>query len=287
MRSARLNVPQSRLTSNGAPATFSPLAGICDWLSAAMAVPALAAPARTKVATHSFSFDFILIPPWVRRLPISYRPSILRRQNLFAPVAVYHVLDNFNAEARADGRIDPALNVFERLGHQIVLHRIAERLELEQLASRRIKRNRQARRADDRRRPGMSVGLPAIEFASFGNLLKSRDALGATGIDANDVDGAGRQHTLKLLKRPFALAVGNARRGLGADVGVALGIPSAERLLDPGKIILLHGLRSPHRVVDVPFDRDAVVDHQHLVAEHLAHGLDVGDVAVVIVAKAG
>jgi hypothetical protein len=34
----------------------------------------------------------------------------------------------------------------------------------------------------------MSVGLPAIEFASFGNLLRSRDALGATGIDADDID---------------------------------------------------------------------------------------------------
>jgi hypothetical protein len=51
MRSASLNVPQSRFTSNGAPATFSPLVGICGWLSAANAVAPPTALARTVVAT--------------------------------------------------------------------------------------------------------------------------------------------------------------------------------------------------------------------------------------------
>src|ERR1700737_5242184 len=137
MRSASLNVPQSRLTSNGAPATLSPLVGICDWLSAANAEAMPTAPAKAIVVTNSFSFDSIWIPPCFRHLPFSCRVLIISwRQDLFTAKPVYDILDHFNAEAGSGWRIDPAIHMLEWPGHQIVLHRIADRLELEQLAGR-------------------------------------------------------------------------------------------------------------------------------------------------------
>ena len=95
----------------------------------------------------------------------------------------------------------------------------------------------------------MGVGLAAIGFAALGDLLEASDAFGAAGVDADDVDRSGREYPFELLQRPFALAIGDARRGLGAQVGIAFRVPCAERLLHPGQIVFLHRPATAHRVV--------------------------------------
>src|SRR5262245_33015720 len=70
-------------------------------------------------------------------------------QILFAAIAVHDVLDHLDAEAGTARRVHPPFDMLERLGDKVVLHRVAERLQLEQLAGRRIERDRQARRSDD------------------------------------------------------------------------------------------------------------------------------------------
>ena len=94
------------------------------------------------------------------------------------------------------------------------------------------------------------------------------------------------EHPLEAREVPLLLAVGDEARGLAAQVGVALGIPRAERLLDPVEAVLLERLDAPDGGHDVPFHVPAAVDHDHLLGpEALAHPADVLDVAVVLVAE--
>src|SRR5271155_901186 len=108
-----------------------------------------------------------------RGLPSIHSPG----QHLFAAKSVDYVFDHLDPEAGAGGWIDPSVDMSERLGHQVVLHRIAQRLQLEQLASGRVERNRQTRRRYDRGRPRMGVRLPAIELAALRDLLETGDPL--------------------------------------------------------------------------------------------------------------
>src|SRR5258707_6309208 len=62
MRSASLKDPQSRLTAIGAPSTFSPVVGICDWLSAAHAGRPNA-PTKANVIVVCFRNRFIFVLP--------------------------------------------------------------------------------------------------------------------------------------------------------------------------------------------------------------------------------
>src|SRR5260370_31399056 len=169
MRSASLKLPQSRFASKGAPATFSPVAGICDWLSSAQADAHPTAPATTIVATLSSRFILINVPPRISGVFTGQcRLSVISlRQDLLAAEAVDHFLDHLDAEAGTTRRIDPAVDMLERLGDEFMLHRIAKRLQLEELAGRPVGRNRQARRRDDRRRPGMRIGLPPGELTAL------------------------------------------------------------------------------------------------------------------------
>src|SRR6185437_4042520 len=146
-------------------------------------------------------------------------------ERLFAAIAVYDLLDDLDAEPRPGRRVHPAIDMRERAGDEIMLHGISERLELEELAGRRIERDGEACGRHDSRRPRVGVGLPAVELAAFGDLLETRDAFGSARIDADHVDGSSRQHPLELLERPLALAISDAGRRLGSKIGVAFRIP--------------------------------------------------------------
>ena len=110
----------------------------------------------------------------------------------------------------AGGYTQPSTWV-ERLADQLVLHRVGKRLELEQPARRRAEGHRDAGCADDARRPGVGVCLAVVCLDAVADLLEAGDPLGAAGVDADDVDGAGGKHTLEALDRPLLLAVGDRR----------------------------------------------------------------------------
>src|SRR6185312_9384838 len=211
------------------------------------------------IAMLAFGFAFISLSSQGAASGVACDCPLSSRQDLFAAIAVHDLLDDLDAEPWPGRRIHPAVDMRERAGDEIMLHGISERLELEQLAGGRIERDREARGRHDRRRPGVGVGLPAVELAAFGHLLEAGNALRAPRIDADHIDGPSRQHPLELLERPLALAISDACRRLGAEVGVAFRIPGPERLLDPGEIVVLHRLGPTHGVGYVPFDRDAIV----------------------------
>src|SRR3989442_11739188 len=64
-------------------------------------------------------------------------PVLDLRENSFAPKRVDDILDDVDAKARLRGRVQVSVDVFERLGHQLVLHGVSERLSLEHLTGRR------------------------------------------------------------------------------------------------------------------------------------------------------
>src|SRR6516225_620897 len=73
---------------------------------------------------------------WAMVVPCRGRSCL--REHLFAAIAVHDILDDLNAEPGSRGRIDPAIDMREWPRNEVMLHGISERLELEQLAGRRI-----------------------------------------------------------------------------------------------------------------------------------------------------
>src|SRR5262249_57385483 len=107
-------------------------------------------------------------------------------EHLLAAKAVDDVLDHLDPEPGAGGRVDPAVDVLERLGDEVVLHRVPERLELEELARGRAERDREARGGHDRRRPPVRGRLPPVPPGAGAELLGNRGSLGAAGGRAGD-----------------------------------------------------------------------------------------------------
>ena len=179
-----------------------------------------------------------LVPP---------RAPDLGAQHLLAAIAVDDLLDDLDAEARLRRRVEPAVDVLDRLGHQLVLHGVAQRLDLDELEGRRAEAHRKAGGGDDRGRPAVGVRLAAVELDPFDGALEAGDALGPPGVDADDIDGAGREDPLEAIDVPFLLAVGDQAGRLRAQVGVALRVPGAERLLDPVQVVLVERLDAAGR----------------------------------------
>src|SRR2546425_1781171 len=73
------------------------------------------------------------------------------RENFVAPIGVDDVFDDLDAEARLRGRVDVPVPMLEGLGDQVVLQRVAERLQLEQLACRGAEADGQTGGCGDRR----------------------------------------------------------------------------------------------------------------------------------------
>src|SRR5688500_637597 len=109
------------------------------------------------------------------------------RQHLLAPIPLDHVLDDVDADAGLRRRQHVAALVLEGLGDQLVLHRVAQRLELEELRRRRAEADREARGRADGARPRVRVRLAAVELDALGRLLEAGDALGAARVDADDI----------------------------------------------------------------------------------------------------
>src|SRR6267143_2032511 len=98
-----------------------------------MMTPFPSSPAPTLQATASSFGDLDLL------------------ENLVAPIGVDHVVDDFDAEARLVWRVHVPVPMLEGLGDQVVLQRVAERLELEQLACRGAEADRKTGGGSDRR----------------------------------------------------------------------------------------------------------------------------------------
>src|SRR2546426_2639099 len=143
-------------------------------------------------------------------------PVLDLRQNSFAPKRVDDILDDVDAKPRLHGWVHVSVDVLERLGHQLVLHRVAERLELEHLTGPRAKADRETRRRGDRRRPRVSVRLTSVVLDTVGDLLEAGDSLGPSGIDADDIHGAGLQNPLVAIQIPLSLTVGDEGGGLAS-----------------------------------------------------------------------
>src|SRR5438876_2271636 len=105
-------------------------------------------------------------------------------------VVGYHVLDHLDTQADAAGRLHPAVDRLERCCNQLVLHRIAQRFDLEQTARGRGERHGQTGCADDRGGPGMSVRLSTSDLDALADLAEAGDALGSARVDADNVHGA-------------------------------------------------------------------------------------------------
>src|ERR1700722_6612639 len=103
-------------------------------------------PTRTMPRLLSNSLSCFFLPKFGSCLLTSCPTIHSSREHLFAAKSVDYLFDHLDPEAGAAGWIDPSVDMSERLGHQIVLHRIAQRLQLEQLAGGRVERNRQTRR---------------------------------------------------------------------------------------------------------------------------------------------
>src|SRR5579883_2859021 len=95
-------------------------------------------------------FHFSSLPNMRRATSPSIACSL--RQDFFTAVPVDNLLDNFDPKTRSCWRIHPAVDMAEGLSHEVVLHGISQRLELEQLAGRRIEGDREARRRSEERR---------------------------------------------------------------------------------------------------------------------------------------
>src|ERR1700682_3975456 len=134
----------------------------------------------------------------------------------------------------------------------------------------------------------MGVGLPSMRLHPLGYLLEAGDAFGPARIHAYHVDGARVQDALIAFQVPLLLAVRHPGCRLGAQGLVSIGVPRAERLLDPGDPILLHGARPLHRRRDIPLDGPAEVDHDRQSrTDRLPDRLHEGDVTVVLVTQPG
>src|SRR5271168_5246709 len=85
-------------------------------------------PIRTTPRLFSNTPSFLFLPKF--GFADCYRAPGLSGQHLFTAKSVDDLVDHLDPQARAAGWIDPSVDMPERLGHQIVLHRVAERLQL-------------------------------------------------------------------------------------------------------------------------------------------------------------
>src|SRR6267378_957860 len=235
-----------------------------------MMTPFPSSPAPTLQATASSFDDLDLL------------------ENLVAPIGVDDVFDDLDAQARLVWRVHVPIPMLEGLADEVVLQRVAQRLQLEQLAGRGAEADRQTGGCSDRRRPGMGVRLTVVVFDAVSDLLEARDPFGTPGIDSHDIHGSGLKDPLVALEVPLLLAVCDEGGRFAAQVRVSLRIPRAERLLDPGEVVLLERLDATDGGHDVPLNRPAAVDHDlGRRAQALAHPPHVLDIAVVFVSEPG
>ena len=73
---------------------------------------------------------------WPNPTPRPVHGTSVRREDSLTPVPVDHFLDDLDAEARSRWWVDPSINVIERHSHEIMLHRVAQRFQFEELACR-------------------------------------------------------------------------------------------------------------------------------------------------------
>src|SRR5256885_8967940 len=83
-------------------------------------------------------------------------------ENLVAPIGVDDVFDDLDAEAGLVWRVHVPIPMLEGLADQVVLQRVAERLQLEQLACRGAEADRQTCGRRGRRRPRGGRCLAAV-----------------------------------------------------------------------------------------------------------------------------
>src|SRR5438128_3842422 len=149
------------------------------------------------------------------------------REDPFASIRVNDVVDDLDAQSGFRGRVHVSVDVPERLRHQLVLHRVAERLELEDLARRGADADRKTRRGRDRRPTVVGARLTPVVLDAVSDLLEAGDPLGPAGVDSDDVHRAGLEDPLVALEVPFLLAVRDEGGRLAAQVRVTLRIPGA------------------------------------------------------------
>src|SRR5438445_7780383 len=235
-----------------------------------MMTPFPSSPAPTLQATAS-SFDDLDL-----------------RENFVAPIGVDDFFDDLDAEARLVRRVHVPIPMLEGLADQVVLQRVAERLQLEQPAGRGAEADRQTGCGGDRRRPRMGVRLTAVVFDAVSDFPEARDPFGTPGIDTDDIHGPGLENSLVALEVPLLLAICDEGGRFASQVRVTLRIPRAERLLYPGEVVLLERLDPTDGGHDVPLNRPAAVDHDlGGPAEALAHPPHVLDIPVAFVSEPG
>src|SRR4051794_14638902 len=138
------------------------------------------------------------------------------RGQLLTPEVLDDLFVDLDPEPGSRGRVDPSADVVDRRRHEVVLHRVTQRLELEELAARRAEGDGEARCAHDRRGPGVSVRLTLVGLDAIAHLLEAGDSLGPPGVHADHVDGARREDPFVPLDGPLLLAVRNRSRRLAA-----------------------------------------------------------------------
>ena len=196
--------------------------------------------------------------------------------------------DDAYAEARSLGRPRKAADGDDRHLDKVELGRSGQRLELEYLRRGRNDRKVQRRRRDHRRRPGMSIHGAACQGGMRSDPEKAGDALRPARVDANHVHGAAVDQPPIALRRPLALARGDAGGDGPAQQAMALDVFGVQRLLDPVEIEGLEQPRHADRLGRRPAHTVARVHHQPRARPHgLARRLHIGNIAAGIDAETG
>src|SRR5438876_4049037 len=104
------------------------------------------------------------------------------RENFVAPIGVDDVFDDLDAEAGLVWRVHVPVPMLEGLADQVVLQRVAERLQLEQLPCRGAEADRQTGGGSDRRRPNPRGRLAAGVFAAVRDIPEPRAPFDRRGI---------------------------------------------------------------------------------------------------------
>src|SRR6266496_4354796 len=183
---------------------------------------------------------------------------------------------------------DPAAALLEGLADQLVLHRIRQRLQLEDDGIGRGRGQMNAGGSNDRAAPGMRVDRAVRQCGHLLHLQISRDPLGAAWVDQNDVGETGLDDLVVIGNCPEILAGCDLRLNGGAQLGVALPVERAQRILDPANTKALELMRHADSLRDLHAHGMPVVDHEiDSVANRLAYRLDESDVALGLVAQPG
>ena len=201
---------------------------------------------------------------------------------------MHGVFDHLDPQPGAVGHGHPAALLLDGLGHQLVLQRAGEGLELKDDVVGRAGGQVQRRRGVDGTAPGMGIEVQMRRGGHVDHLLDARNALYPARVRQVDVGHAQVNQPPVAGRGPLALA----GRHLGLDglaqMPIRLQVGRRKRVLDPAQVGLLKLARHPHAAGMVPACLLAQVHHEiRAVADGLAHGAHVGEVALGINAQVG